>query len=82
MKYAFLDADFVMKAHTIRKDNTNLLIDQILNKEGYQFCCHLQTLRLRNSSQKNKCISVEFKAVIEDLYNGRLQLAPDGWLIR
>lgn len=45
MKYAFLDADFVMKAHTIRKDNTNLLIDQILNKEGYQFCCHLQTLQ-------------------------------------
>lgn len=42
----------------------------------------VQTLRLRNSSQKNKCISVEFKAVIEDLYNGRLQLAPDGWLIR
>ena len=45
MKCAFLDADFVMKAFIIRKDDLDYLIDHILNLDGYEFFCHQQTLK-------------------------------------
>ena len=48
---------------------------QFINNAG------VQTVRLRDSSQKNKCIRMEFEAVIKELYGGQLQLAPDGWLV-
>ncbi len=34
-KYALLDTDFISKAHLIRKDDSNKLIDKIINLPNY-----------------------------------------------
>lgn len=41
-KYALLDTDFVSKAHMIRKDEENRLIEKLLDLPEYVFCCHEQ----------------------------------------
>ena len=41
-KYALLDTDFVSKAHMIRKDEENRLIEKLLDLPEYVFCCHAQ----------------------------------------
>lgn len=41
-KYALLDTDFISKAHLIRKDDQNKLIDRIMEMPRYQFYCHEQ----------------------------------------
>lgn len=41
-KYALLDTDFISKAHLIRKDDQNKMIDRIMEMPEYQFYCHEQ----------------------------------------
>lgn len=41
-KYALLDADFISKTHSIRKDDENRLIDRIMEMPDYHFYCHEQ----------------------------------------
>lgn len=42
VKYALLDTDFISKAHLIRKDDQNKMIDRIMEMQGYRFYCHDQ----------------------------------------
>lgn len=41
-KYALLDTDFISKMHMIRKDDTNHLIDRIMEMPHYRFYCHTE----------------------------------------
>jgi hypothetical protein len=41
-KYALLDTDFISKAHLIRKDEDNKLIERIFQLPDYEFYCHEQ----------------------------------------
>ena len=43
-KIALLDTDFISKAHIVRMDADNHLIDRILELPEYEFYCHEQTV--------------------------------------
>lgn len=88
-KYALLDTDFVSKTHLIRKDESNRLIDIIMNMQGYQFFCHEQIkieIKRHNigdsfewlnnmiSSERIKCVTDE--DILNKLYTVYFDAAP------
>ena len=88
-KYALLDTDFVSKTHLIRKDESNKLIDIIMDSSDYKFYCHEQIkieitrhnigessewLNKMISSGRIKCVTDE--DILNKLYTMYFDSAP------
>lgn len=74
-RISLLDTDFISKAHSIRTDNNNHLIDRVLELPSYSFCSHSQivTELARHNSEAPAWLEEHIKSgVIEEYSDERI----------